>query len=50
MTCALLQLQAKRGADQFLRDLQQLLGQRDEFAGRQAAMTLVQSQAWDSSW
>ena len=32
--CALLQLQVERCADQLLRDLEQLLGQRDEFAGR----------------
>ena len=38
---ALLQLEIERGADQFLRHLEQLLGQRDQLFRRQAAMALV---------
>ena len=39
--CALLQLEIERGADQLLRHLEQLLGQRDQLFRRQAAMAFV---------
>ncbi len=38
---ALLQFEIERGADEFMRHLEQLLGQRYQFIGRQAAMPFV---------
>ena len=38
---ALLQLEIERSADELLRHLEQLLGERDQLFGRQAAMALV---------